>query len=40
MFVNDFKEKNNNSVFILKQTSFIVLSKQSAEKNLSVMMIR
>jgi len=40
MFVDDFKEENNNSVFILKQTSSIVSNKQSAEKNLSVMMIK
>ncbi len=40
MFVDDFKEENNNSVFILKQTSSVVSNKQSAEKNLSVMMIK
>jgi len=41
MFVNDLeKEENNDSVFILKQTSSVVLNKWSAEKNLSVMMIK
>jgi len=38
--VNDFKKENNNSVLILRQTSFVVLNKQSAEKNLSVMIIK
>jgi len=41
MFVNDFEKKeNNNNVFILKQISSVVLNKQSAEKNLSAMMIK
>jgi len=41
MFVDDFEKKeNNDSILILKQTSSVVSNKQSAEKNLSVMMIK
>jgi len=40
MFVDDFEEKDNDSVLILKQISFVVSNKWSAEKNLSVMMIK
>jgi len=40
MFVDDFKEKNNNSVLILRQASSVVLNKWSAKKNLSVMIIK
>jgi len=40
MFVNDFEEENNDNVLILKQTSSVVSNEWSAEKNLSVMMIK
>jgi len=40
MFVDNFEEENNDSVFISKQTSFVVSNKWSAKKNLSVMMIK
>jgi len=41
MFVNDIeKEENNDSVFILKQVSSVVSNKQSAKKNLSVIIIK
>jgi len=40
MFVDDFEEKNNDSVLILRQISSIVSNKQSAEKNLNIMMIK
>jgi len=41
IFVHDLeKEENNNSVFISKQTFFVVSNKQSAEKNLSIMIIK
>jgi len=39
-FVNDLKEENNDSVLTLKHVSSVVLNKQSAEKNLNVMMIK
>jgi len=40
MFIDDLEKKNNDSVFILRQTFFVVSNKQSAEKNFNVMMIK
>jgi len=40
IFVDDLEKENNDSVLILKQTSSVVSNKWSAEKNLSVMMIK
>jgi len=40
MFIDDLKEKNNNNVLILRQTSSVVSNKQFAEKNLSIMIIK
>jgi len=40
MFVDDLEKENNDSVFILKQTSSVVLNKWSAKKNLNVMIIK